>query len=75
MTYPSAYEDFVEERSGGELRRAQEAKERAQDRYMQLRTAVKKLYEAAYWHADRPCDADALWSAVRDAALIADVEK
>lgn len=33
-----------------------------------LRDAVLDLYYAAHWTADRPCDADALWRSVRDAA-------
>lgn len=33
-----------------------------------LRSAVKDLYYAAVWHADRPVDEQALWVAVRDAA-------
>jgi hypothetical protein len=30
--------------------------------------AVRELYYAAVWHADRPVDAEGLWTAVRDAA-------
>ena len=33
-----------------------------------LRKAVQELYYAAVWHADRPVDEIALWTAVRDAA-------
>jgi hypothetical protein len=33
-----------------------------------LLTAVHALYTAAYWYPDRPCDAIALWTDVRDAA-------
>lgn len=33
-----------------------------------LRNAVKNLYYAAAWSPDRPVDAQALWTAVRDAA-------
>ena len=38
--------------------------------YMRLDRAVKALYFAAYWHADRKVDEAALWTAVRDAASI-----
>ena len=38
--------------------------------FEKLRRAVDALYFAAYWHADRPVDEQALWTAVRDAALI-----
>jgi hypothetical protein len=33
-----------------------------------LQDAVKNLYYSAAWHADRPVDEAALWTAVRDAA-------
>lgn len=33
-----------------------------------LLDAVRNLYYAAVWHADRPVDEAALWTAVRDAA-------
>lgn len=33
-----------------------------------LTEAVRNLYYAAVWHADRPVDAEGLWTAVRDAA-------
>jgi hypothetical protein len=33
-----------------------------------LQYAVRNLYYAAVWHADRPVDEVALWTAVRDAA-------
>lgn len=33
-----------------------------------LRNAVRALYYSAVWHADRPVDEQALWTAVRDAA-------
>lgn len=33
-----------------------------------LRAAVSDLYYAAHWTPDRPCDADALWTRLRDAA-------
>lgn len=33
-----------------------------------LREAVRSLYYAARWNADRPVDEAALWEAVRDAA-------
>jgi hypothetical protein len=33
-----------------------------------LLDAVRKLYYAAVWHADRPVDEQALWTAIRDAA-------
>ena len=33
-----------------------------------LREALRSLYYAAVWHADRPVDEQALWTAVRDAA-------
>lgn len=33
-----------------------------------LLAAVRSLYYAAVWHADRPVDEQALWVAVRDAA-------
>ncbi len=33
-----------------------------------LLDAVTELYYAAVWHADRPVDAEGLWTAVRDAA-------
>lgn len=33
-----------------------------------LQYAVRNLYYAAVWHADRPVDEQALWTAVRDAA-------
>src|ERR1019366_2821615 len=32
--------------------------------------AIERLYFAANWHPDRTVDADALWSAIRDAAGI-----
>jgi hypothetical protein len=35
-----------------------------------IKGAVEKLYFAAYWSPDRPCDAVALWTAVRDAVGI-----
>lgn len=35
-----------------------------------LTGAVRELYFSAYWHADRPVDEAALWTAVRDAAGI-----
>jgi ERCC4-related helicase len=34
----------------------------------ELHRAVGNLYYAAVWHADRPVDEQALWTAVRDAA-------
>lgn len=40
------------------------------DKWAELREAVKALYFAAYWHADRPVDEAALWTAVRDRAGI-----
>ena len=40
----------------------------ADGQFVQLREAVRKLYYAAVWHADRPVDEKALWEAVRDAA-------
>jgi hypothetical protein len=36
--------------------------------YDRITAAVKALYYAAIWHADRPVDELALWTAVRDAA-------
>lgn len=36
--------------------------------FRRLRNAVEALYYAAYWSPDRPCDASALWTAVREAA-------
>ena len=38
--------------------------------FSDLKRAVHELYFAADWHADRPVDEAALWSAVRDAAGI-----
>jgi len=38
--------------------------------FVRLAAAVERLYRAAHWTADRPCDADKLWSDVRDAAGI-----
>ena len=35
-----------------------------------LQEAVRNLYYAAHWTPDRECDAEALWTAVRDAAGI-----
>lgn len=40
-------------------------------RFSTLRNAVRALHDAAFWRADRPCDAHGLWKAVRDAAEIA----
>jgi hypothetical protein len=41
---------------------------KALQKYRKLRSAVEDLYYAANWTADRECDADALWTRVRDAA-------
>jgi hypothetical protein len=38
------------------------------DEYLELRAAVKRLYYAAYWTPDRPCDEVKLWEDVREAA-------
>jgi hypothetical protein len=40
------------------------------DRLMELKKAAEALYFAAHWHADRPVDESALWTALRDAARI-----
>lgn len=37
-------------------------------KFVTLQNAVKELYNAAYWSADRPVDEKTLWEAVRDAA-------
>lgn len=37
-------------------------------KHQSLRRAVRRLYYAAYWKADRKVDEDKLWTAVRDAA-------
>lgn len=42
----------------------------ARSDFTKLREAVKALYYAAYWHADRDVDEPALWTAVRDAACL-----
>ena len=39
-----------------------------EQKYNELRDAVEKLYYAANWSADRPCDGVKLWTDVRDAA-------
>lgn len=36
--------------------------------YETLRDAVRDLYYSAYWYPDRPCEAERLWTNVRDAA-------
>lgn len=35
---------------------------------VRLMRAAANLYFAAHWTPDRPCDADALWTELRDAA-------
>lgn len=37
-------------------------------KYEELRAAVAAVHYAAHWSPDRPVDADALWSKVRDVA-------
>lgn len=64
------YTEVSERRHQKQLDRMQEHKERAQEKYARLQKAVRELYKAAYWHADRPCDAERLWTEVRDAAGI-----
>lgn len=41
---------------------------KSQTRFTNLREAVRQLYSAAHWTADRPCDEVSLWAAVADAA-------
>jgi hypothetical protein len=40
------------------------------EQFEKLKKAVKELYFAAYWHADRSVDEQKLWVTVRDAAEI-----
>lgn len=42
----------------------------AEDRINQVRHAVTALMLAAFWHADRPCDAHELWAELKRAALV-----
>lgn len=49
---------------------AMAADEAAGRTYEGLREAVLALYNAAYWQADRECDAEALWETVRERAGI-----
>lgn len=39
-----------------------------EQRYAQLHKAVTKLYFAAHWSPDRECDAEKIWTELRDAA-------
>jgi hypothetical protein len=36
----------------------------------EMREAIKAVYYAAHWTPDRPCDADKLWTDLRDAACL-----
>lgn len=49
---------------------AMAADEAAGRTYEGIREAVLALYNAAYWQADRECEAAALWEAVRERAGI-----
>jgi hypothetical protein len=40
----------------------------ALQQFRKLKIAVEELYYAAHWTPDRECDADDLWTRVRDAA-------
>jgi hypothetical protein len=42
----------------------------AEEKLKKAEEATERLYFAANWHPDRTVDADALWSAIRDAAGI-----
>ena len=42
----------------------------AEEKLKKAEEAIERLYFAANWHPDRTVDADALWSAIRDAAGI-----
>lgn len=39
-----------------------------EQRYLQLHKAVTKLYFAAHWSPDRECDAEKIWTDLRNAA-------
>lgn len=56
--------------SSSNLFPAMAADEAAGRTYEGLREAVLALYNAAYWSADRECEAAALWEAVRERAGI-----
>lgn len=53
-----------------ELLRTQDKLYAAEDRINQVRHAVTALMLAAFWHADRPCDAHELWAELKRAALV-----
>lgn len=63
-----AEESLVRVKAG--LFPAMAADEAAGRTYEGLREAVLALYDAAYWQADRECEAAVLWEAVRERAGI-----
>jgi hypothetical protein len=67
---PTFDEEWREEQNAKEREHILNAKVKAQDDYQRLKHAVRALFDAAYWHADRPCDGEAIWKELRFAAQL-----
>lgn len=71
MPYPHVHAAFINSiAEDGTKAEAIEWLQRQWDENCRLRAAVDAIYYAAYWKEDRLCDAEGLWSELRDAAKL-----